>query len=143
MSSSVSMKRWLVSAGTGVTFLMSACAPLPPSPVPADEPAVEQTSAVGLRSLEQGVQLYQSARYDVAETLFKAALIQGLPSGPDAAKAHKYLAFIYCTSKRESLCAGAFRSAREADPAFELSKVESGHPLWGPVYRRTMATGSK
>jgi len=58
--------------------------------------------------------------------------------GPDRASAHKYLAFIYCTSKRESLCATAFKSARQADPAFVLSKSEAGHPLWGKVYRKAM-----
>ncbi len=36
-------------------------------------------------------------------------------------------------------CEGAeasFRAAREADPAFVLSRSEAGHPAWGPVYRR-------
>ena len=54
----------------------------------------------------------------------------------DRAAAHKNLAFIYCTSDRIKACETAFRSAREADPNFVLSKAEAGHPRWGPVYQR-------
>jgi hypothetical protein len=70
--------------------------------------------------------------------LLKQALQQGLSIGPDRANAHKYLAFIYCTSRREALCTLAFKAARQADPAFALSKAEAGHPMWGPVYRKAL-----
>ena len=53
-----------------------------------------------------------------------------------SADAHKHLAFIYCTSDRIKACEAEFRAAREADPAFALSKAEAGHPQWGPVYQR-------
>jgi len=33
---------------------------------------------------------------------------------------------------------GSIPSFREADPAFALTRSESGHPLWGPVYRRAV-----
>ena len=34
---------------------------------------------------------------------------------------------------------GAARDTQAfADPAFALSKAEVGHPLWGPVYQRTL-----
>ena len=46
---------------------------------------------------------------------------------------------MYCSSKRVKACEAAFRAAREADPAFTLSKAEAGHPTWGPVWRRVLA----
>jgi len=141
MSKQLSLSRGLARLGMAVVVALAGCAQVPPPTTPAQDALPEQSP--GDRSLEQGVQLYQSARYDAAETVLKAALLQGISNGPDVARAHKFLAFIYCTSKRETLCAGAFRSAREADSAFELSKVEAGHPLWGPVYRKAMATRGK
>lgn len=142
MSSSVFVNRWLTRMCAAATVCLVACAPMPPSSSSGTEVAPVQPP-LAVRSLDQGVQLYQSARYDAAETMLKAALMQGLTNAADAAKANKYLAFIYCTSKRESMCAAAFRLAREADPSFELSKTEAGHPLWGPVYRKAMVSRNK
>ncbi|RZI80626.1 MAG: hypothetical protein EOP38_21905 [Rubrivivax sp.] len=99
-------------------------------PVPAITPAES--------ALAQGVKAYQAAQYTVAETQLKNALQMGLTAPADVASAHKHLAFIYCTSRRESLCAGAFKAARAADPSFALSKAEAGHPMWGPVYRKAL-----
>ena len=36
-------------------------------------------------------------------------------------------------------CEAAFRSARQSDPAFALTRSEAGHPVWGPVYRKAVA----
>jgi hypothetical protein len=67
------------------------------------------------------------------------ALAAGLQSPRDRATAHKLLAFITCTSERLAACEAAFRAARQADPAFVLSRSEAGHPVWGPVYRKVLA----
>ena len=88
------------------------------------------------KALLAGIRAYDDAQYPEAEKLFASALQTGLASQKDRAAAHKHLAFIYCTSSRVSECEAAFRAARQADPAFALSKSESGHPLWGPVYKR-------
>jgi lipoprotein NlpI len=88
--------------------------------------------------LAQGIKAYQAAQYAEAESLLKLSMQQGLSIGPDRANAFKYLAFIYCTSKREAACAQAFKSARQSDPAFALTKSEAGHPMWGPVYRKAL-----
>ena len=77
------------------------------------------------------------ARYPDAERQLVTAVKSGLVSPKDRAAAHKYLAFIYCTSSRRTDCESAFRAARQADRSFALSRSEAGHPLWGPVYRRT------
>ena len=80
---------------------------------------------------------YQSAQYAQAEAQLKLALKSGLAPA-DAAQAHKHLAFIYCTSRREALCASAFKAARAADAKFALSKAEAGHPMWSQVYRKAL-----
>ncbi len=130
-------------------LVLSACttppkdAPEPPSlvtsapavaPVAPPAPVVKPAEA----ALAQGLKAYQSAQYTIAETHFNTALQAGLSLPADEATAHKHLAFIYCTSRRETACAKAFKAARAADRGFALSKSEAGHPMWGPVYRKAL-----
>lgn len=132
------LQAWL-SAMT-LCMLLPGCATPPQGSANAGDAAqAAVVTAPGDQSLQQGVLLYQAARYEAAETVLKTALQQGISQPQDVARAHKHLAFIYCTSKREALCSAAFKAARQADPGFELTKAEAGHPLWGPVYRRVMA----
>jgi Tfp pilus assembly protein PilF len=88
------------------------------------------------RALLTGMRAYDDGQYAEAERALQDALKTGLPSAKDRATAHKHLAFIYCTSQRAPACEAAFREARQADPQFQLSKAETGHPQWGPVYRK-------
>jgi Tfp pilus assembly protein PilF len=91
------------------------------------------------RALLAGMRAYEDAQYQDAERELERALAAGLASPRDRATAHKHLAFVYCTSSRVAECDKAFRDALAADPTFALSKAESGHPQWGPVYRRVTA----
>jgi len=88
------------------------------------------------KALLAGMRAYEDGQYPQAETLLNQALTAGLASPKDRAAAHKYLAFIFCTSNRVPACEAQFRAARADDPAFALSKAEAGHPQWGPVYQR-------
>ena len=92
------------------------------------------------RALLAGLIAYDSAQYPEAERQLSRALELGLAAANDRAAANKYLAFIYCTSARAIECEAAFRAARAANPSFELSRAEAGHPMWGPVYRRLAGT---
>ncbi|MBU6261221.1 MAG: TssQ family T6SS-associated lipoprotein, partial [Burkholderiales bacterium] len=87
------------------------------------------------RALYEGMRAYDDGLYAQSEAALRRALALGLRSGRDRATADKLLAFITCTSQREAECAALFRAARAADPTFALSAAESGHPIWGPVYR--------
>jgi Tfp pilus assembly protein PilF len=130
-----------LAMGCAALALVGCATPPPPEPpAPKVEVPPERIAAPGEAALAQGIKQYQAAQYVEAEAQLKLALQQGLMVGPDRAAAHKYLAFIYCTSKREGLCAAAFKSARQADPAFVLSKSEAGHPVWGKVYRKVVPT---
>lgn len=108
------------------------------APVAALPEVVVRSVSSGDQALSQGVKAYQAGQYAQAETLLKQALKGGLSVPSDVAQAHKHLAFIYCTSRRENQCAAAFKAARAADPKFALSKAEAGHPMWSQVYRRAL-----
>lgn len=88
------------------------------------------------RALLNGLRAYDDGQYAEAERELQTALKTGLVSAKDRANAHKHLAFVYCTSQRAPACEAAFREARHADPAFTLSRAETGHPQWGPVYKK-------
>jgi Tfp pilus assembly protein PilF len=112
--------------------LLAGCAM--PSTAPTGLMDVSERPAE--KALLAGMRAYDDAQYAQAETLLNQALAAGLASPKDRAAAHKYLAFIYCTSNRVPSCEAQFRAARTDDPAFALSKAEAGHPQWGPVYQR-------
>lgn len=129
---------WLL-VGVILGGLVGCAAPPTPAPAPlVIEPPPERMVAPGEAALAQGIKAYQSGQYAEAEARLKQALQAGLSVGVDQAQAHKHLAFVYCTSRRETLCLAAFRAARQADPGFVLSKTEAGHPMWGKVYRRAL-----
>ena len=118
-----------------VALLLAACAqPQRNAPVGLTEVAERPAE----KALLAGLRAYDDAQYGEAETQLNTALKTGLASSKDRAAAHKVLAFIYCTSNRIAACETSFRAARLADPSFALTKSEAGHPLWGPVYKRTL-----
>jgi Tfp pilus assembly protein PilF len=119
--------------------LFSGCAaPAPPPPPPPASGLAELMERPAERALVEGLRAYDDGDYGRAETALRSALDGGLQSPRDQATAHKMLAFITCTSDRIAACEYEFRTARAADPAFALSRSEAGHPIWGPVYRRTL-----
>lgn len=115
---------------------LAGCAtPPPPAPAAGLADLMERAAE---RSLFDGIRAYDDGNYTVAEAALRKALASGLQSGRDQATAHKLLAFITCTSDRVPACEAAFRAARAADPGFALSRSEAGHPVWGPVYKRSL-----
>ena len=77
---------------------------------------------------------YDNENFKISEKEFKNALHSNLLDKHDQVIAHKYLAFIYCTSKRKKLCQHEFRNALHLNRSFKLSDAEAGHPIWGPVF---------
>ena len=112
-------------------LLLGACA------APSSPPGVVDLLAQRAeRALIDGMRAYDDGQYAAAEAALRRALQEGLASARDQATAHKLLAFITCSSARLAECEQAFRAALQADPGFSLSKAESGHPMWGPVFER-------
>ncbi|MEO8166135.1 MAG: TssQ family T6SS-associated lipoprotein [Betaproteobacteria bacterium] len=96
------------------------------------------TRTAGNKYLEDGVQNYEEGNYRIAKRRLQFALEEGL-NRPDRVKAHKYLAFIACVSSQQLTCREEFAIALELDPAFELNLAESGHPIWGPIFKSVKA----
>jgi hypothetical protein len=147
-----------------LALVCAGCAPPavkdsePPPPVVPDTPAVSQPSASekneapppverilnpAEQELEKGIKNYEDGVYKTATKELQAALGLGLPERADQAMAHKYLAFINCVSGRPNGCRDEFRKAFVADPAFDLTPAEAGHPMWGPVFRSVKTAVSK
>jgi tripartite-type tricarboxylate transporter receptor subunit TctC len=117
-----------------LAYLLSACAPLPTTTAPtASSAVVESSDRPAENALITGIRQYEETQYADAEAQLGKALTLGLSTPRHKALAHKYLAFMYCVSKRTQECEASFRQAIAADPNFALNKLEEGHPLWGPV----------
>lgn len=116
--------------------VLAGCVSAPPAPPAAPVGLAELMERPAERALFEGIRAYDDGQYVQAEAALRKALAAGLRSGRDQASAYKLLAFITCTSERLAECEAAFRAARAADPAFQLSRPEAGHPVWGPVYRK-------
>ncbi|HLL19658.1 MAG TPA: TssQ family T6SS-associated lipoprotein [Rubrivivax sp.] len=129
-----------LSAALAITLLLLAgCASAPPPATTAPVSGLaELMERPAERNLIEGIRAYDDGQYPQAEAALRKALAAGLRSPRDQATAHKLLAFITCTSERLTDCEAAFRAARAADPAFNLSRSEAGHPQWGPVYRKAL-----
>ena len=93
-------------------------------------------------TLDQGIRQYDNGDYRIASRTIQAALDEGLTTRSQA-RAHKYLAFIHCISGQESQCRDEFRKALEIEPDMQLRAEESGHPIWGPVFRSVKASMPK
>jgi hypothetical protein len=84
--------------------------------------------------LAAGIRVYERGRFADAASYLQRSLDLGLRDS-DQVVAHKYLAFIHCTSGREAQCRDEFRLALALNPSFSLNAAEAGHPTWGPVFR--------
>jgi Tfp pilus assembly protein PilF len=91
--------------------------------------------------LGQGIAFYEEGDYRAANRRLMFALEEGLTI-PDRVLAHKYLAFIACVSGHQLACREEFAIALKLDPDFELDEAESGHPIWGPVFRSAKAASA-
>jgi Tfp pilus assembly protein PilF len=117
-----------------LALMVAACAQPPRAP----EGLMDVASRPAEKALLTGIRAYEDGQYGESEKQLESALAAGLVSPRDRAAAHKYLAFIYCTSSRMAECEASFRAAHAADAGFALSRSEAGHPLWGPVYQRVL-----
>jgi Tfp pilus assembly protein PilF len=95
----------------------------------------------GSSVLSAGLREYEEGDYAEAGQDLQTALDLGL-SDSESATAHKYLAFIHCSSGRERLCREEFRRALALKPDLELSAAEAGHPVWGPLFAQLKGAAS-
>lgn len=131
-------------------LLCSACAQFGPGgndkPAPSEsrsvakaEAPVQSNADKAQQELNNGVASYENGAYKLAARQFQAALSLGLTDWTNQARAHKYLAFMHCVGGRQRQCRESFNKAFDADPSFDLTAAEAGHPTWGPVFRKVKA----
>lgn len=121
--------------------LVSACETLwslqegPTAPARDEARQKPKPKASAEALLTAGVREFEEGNYVQAERLLRSSLATGLPARASRARAHKYLAFTYCVSGRTDQCRQEFSRALQADPNFNLTAAEAGHPTWGPAFR--------
>jgi Tfp pilus assembly protein PilF len=127
-------------------LLLAACSSEPAQQVEASfrsmKESIQSSLGVGNKGapdLAAGIREYDDGNYPASAKSLQRALDLGLSASADRIKAHKYLAFIDCTSGREQKCRDEFRAALQIDPNMELAPAEAGHPIWGPVFRSVKA----
>lgn len=126
------MRNWGCYLGTALVLGLAGCAP---APVQEPTSVADLASKAAEKALLAGLRAYDDGDYPAAENSLRAALADRLSYPRDVATAWKYLAFVHCISNRPGECEAAFREAFAADPGFDLSVKERGHPLWGPVFQ--------
>ena len=95
--------------------LLGACAQ---KAAPAPGGLLDVAERPAEKALLAGIRAYDDALYPEAEKQFRQALAAGLASPKDRAGAHKYLAFIACTTNRLAECEAAFVAARQVSPTY-------------------------
>lgn len=133
------MARLRLPLTTAAVALTAACATTPPPPPPPTVSIARLYEQPAERSFLNAMRLYEDGQHERSETLFRRSLAEGLKDRHDVAMANKHLAFIACAYNRPGECEAAFRAAFAADPGFQLTDAEVGHPIWGPVYKRVAA----
>lgn len=103
---------------------------------PAAPPPVARKAG---QDLNLGIRNYEDGNYNTAASHFQNALGDDALTVAEQVTAHKFLAFIYCVSGEKLACRGEFKKVLLLNPKFELSAGESGHPIWGPVFREVQA----
>jgi hypothetical protein len=139
--------RRLAVAACLAALTLAGCAPFVGKPgdksgveaagrhLPGSAPAVLPS---GGAALARGMASYEDGNFDEAASQLKLSLEQKL-SPPEQMLARKHLAFAYCVSGKDRLCADEFKRLLEISASFDLDPAEAGHPIWGPVFRRVKA----
>lgn len=120
-------------------LLMSACS----SSIVRDSGLDKLAPRKAEQNLSAGIRAYEDGDYQNSQRLLQNALNAGLLLNADKARAHKYLAFMHCAHGRVAQCREEFREVLTLDPKFELGPTETGHPVWGPVFKGVKAEASR
>lgn len=114
-----------------MALLMISCA----TPIVRDAGLDKVAPRKAEQDLSSGLRAYEDGEYESSTRFLQSALSARLFVISDQVAAHKHLAFIHCAQAREEACRNEFRKALELNPKLELTPAESGHPLWGPVFK--------
>lgn len=148
IASASSFRRPLLAVALILSCVACAQKPVKEAEPPPPPPAVEEAKPVvaepvpldqAQQELASGIENYENGNYKPATKQLQNALKIGLKVNAEQARAHKYLAFMNCVGRRTTACRTEFRKALAADPGFDLTPAEAGHPTWGPVFKKVKA----
>ena len=134
------LKHWVrYSAAAVLISLVAGCAvpPQKPSGPTAEEIAKQERVDRAFANLRDGLKKYDTGNYDEAMNNFLLALDSGQLPLSEQLVARKHMAFVHCLGGREANCKEEFEKVIMLDPKFDLTPAESGHPIWGPIFRLT------
>ena len=165
----MSKKLVLLAQAAAVVMVLSACGTTPPPKQPAPpvqekpveaEPAPQVGSRAELveaepttttkvenlteveRRFAEGMNEYNDGNYPNAIRIFREPVFSR--AWPELRiRSLKYLAFSYCVANNAPQCRRTFDQIFKLDPTFQLSSAESGHPIWGPVFKQAKVDSSK
>lgn len=154
----------VVCAIGSVLFLNGCIAPLSkpvdpsleasPTPTKVESPQVSRADSVGAelenevilqgsttlveRRFLDGLNRYNEGNYQGAIRIFREPLFDR--AWPELRiRVLKYLAFSLCVTNNVPQCRNAFGQALTLNPEFNLTPAESGHPIWGPAFKKARA----
>jgi hypothetical protein len=112
---------------------------------PASAKALETAPAIAVAEvparpkpeqlLTEGTESYNKGDYKGAIRKLQMASETSEPNSGTKLSSLKLLAFSYCVTNQRPQCAAQFTSLLKISPAFQLTRAEAGHPLWGPVFK--------
>jgi hypothetical protein len=109
------------------------------NPSPITPPVAKAAEAAPVVKPEQlyaeGKDLYEKGDYRNAIRKLSMARDASDDAPSIRQNSLKLLAFSYCVSGQRPQCKAQFTSLLKLAPAFQLSRGEAGHPLWGPVFK--------
>lgn len=125
----------------------SVVSTLPPVPAPAPAPAPAPVApvapaasavdlAAGERALAAATESYGRGEFASATRQLTALVNDSSLDSAQMLRALKVLAFSQCSTNALSACRQTFERALKADPNFELTHAERGHPVWGAQFTR-------
>ncbi len=95
------------------------------------------------QKLAEGISEYDAGRYKESIAALQLSVKSGLTDKADEIRAHKYIAFASCLTRKKIHCRSEFRAIFNLAPAFELLPSEAGHPSWAAIYRKEKATAKR
>ncbi|HVL56944.1 MAG TPA: TssQ family T6SS-associated lipoprotein [Burkholderiaceae bacterium] len=86
--------------------------------------------------LHEAIRLYDEGDFLGSVRKLETSSEIWVSSIPVRIAAYKQLAFSNCAAGRRNSCRRAFENLLFLDPSYELSPLEIGHPVWGPVFQQ-------
>ncbi|MBL8310053.1 MAG: TssQ family T6SS-associated lipoprotein [Burkholderiales bacterium] len=115
-----------------------ATVPSTPTALPVHQASTSPTGDVGAgeRALATAIGVYERGEFQSAIRALTPMTTDGSLDPSQLLRALKTLAFAQCSVNQRAACRKSFEQAFRADPTFDLTPAERGHPIWGPEFVR-------